>query len=92
MGGVRADEHVACGSRTDRSGGARDCLGTGQRCYDAIRWGPWRKAGYRRPGSPSPGGTGAVYWLQSSRRYGLRYPVSVEKILDAEEGRRLAYT
>jgi hypothetical protein len=25
-------------------------------------------------------------------RYGLRRPVSVEKILDAEEGRRLAYT
>jgi hypothetical protein len=30
--------------------------------------------------------------LQSSRRYGLRYPVSVERILDVEEGRRLAYT
>ena len=33
-----------------------------------------------------------MYWLRSSRRYGLRHPVSVEKILDAEEGRRLAYT
>jgi uncharacterized protein YndB with AHSA1/START domain len=56
------------------------------------RWGPWREAAYRRPGDASPSGPGAVYWLRSSRRYGLRRPVSVEKILDAEEGRRLAYT
>ena len=56
------------------------------------RWGPWSEAGYRRPGDTSPRGPGAVYWLRSSRRYGLRRPVSVEKILDAEEGRRLAYT
>lgn len=55
------------------------------------RWGPWSKAGYRRQGDDSPRGPGAVYWLRSSRRYGLRHPVSVEKILDAEEGRRLAY-
>jgi hypothetical protein len=33
-----------------------------------------------------------VYWLRSSHRYGLRYPVSVEKILDAEQGQQLAYT
>jgi uncharacterized protein YndB with AHSA1/START domain len=56
------------------------------------RWGPWREAGYRRPGDTSPGGPGAVYWLRFSRRYGLRRPVSVEEILDVEEGRRLAYT
>jgi uncharacterized protein YndB with AHSA1/START domain len=56
------------------------------------RWGPWSEVGYRRPGDTSPGGPGAVYWLRSSRRYGLRRPVSVERILDAEEGRRLAYT
>ena len=56
------------------------------------RWGPWREAAYRRPGDTSPGGPGAVYWLRSSRRYGLRRPVSVERILDAEEGRRLEYT
>jgi uncharacterized protein YndB with AHSA1/START domain len=55
-------------------------------------WGPWSEAGYRHPGDASPRGPGAVYWLRSSRRYGLRRPVSVEKILDAEEGRRLAYT
>src|SRR5262249_6215767 len=35
---------------------------------------------------------GAVWGGRPPRRYGLRYPVSVEKILDAEEGRRLAYT
>jgi uncharacterized protein YndB with AHSA1/START domain len=55
------------------------------------RWGPWSAAGYRRPGDASPRGPGAVYWLRFSRRYGLRRPVSVEKILDAEDGRRLAY-
>ena len=56
------------------------------------RWGPWREAGYRRPGDTSPRGPGAVYRLRSSRRYGLRYPVSVEKILDAEQEQHLAYT
>jgi uncharacterized protein YndB with AHSA1/START domain len=55
-------------------------------------WGPWRAAEYRRPGDTSPRGPGAVQWLQSSRRYLGRYPVSVEKILAAEEGRLLAYT
>jgi uncharacterized protein YndB with AHSA1/START domain len=56
------------------------------------RWGPWSEAAYRSPGDASPRGPGAVYWLRSSRRYGLLRPVSIEKILDAEEGRRLAYT
>ena len=56
------------------------------------QWGPWSEVGYRRQGDASPRGPGAVYWLRSSHRYGLRRPVSVEKILDAEEGRRLAYT
>ena len=54
------------------------------------QWGPWRKAEYRSPGDPSPHGQGAVYWLQSSRRYGLRYPFTLEQILEFEEGRRLA--
>ncbi len=56
------------------------------------QWGPWRNAGYRAAGDASPRGRGAVYWLQSSRRYGLRHPVSVEKILDTAEGRSLVYT
>ena len=55
------------------------------------RWGPWREAGYQRPGDTSPRGTGAEYWLRSSHRYGLSYPVTVEKVLDAERGRHLAY-
>jgi uncharacterized protein YndB with AHSA1/START domain len=55
------------------------------------RWAPWSEAGYRRQGDTAPRGPGAVYWLRASRRYGLRRPVSVEKIVDAEEGRRLAY-
>jgi uncharacterized protein YndB with AHSA1/START domain len=56
------------------------------------QWGPWRKAEYRSPGDASPHGQGAVYWLQSSSRYGLRYPEMVEQILEVEEGRRVAYT
>ncbi len=35
---------------------------------------------------------GAVYWLEGSKRYGPRYPVSVEEILDVEPGKRLACT
>jgi uncharacterized protein YndB with AHSA1/START domain len=56
------------------------------------RWGPWSEAGYRHPGDASPRGPGAVYWLRSSHRYGLSHPVTVEKIVDAEEGKLLAYT
>src|ERR1700721_1966601 len=56
------------------------------------RWGPWRKAGYRSEGDAAANGKGAVYWLEGSKRYGFRYPVSVEEILDVEPGKRLAYT
>ena len=56
------------------------------------QWGPWRKAEYTSPGDSSPHGLGAVYWLESSQRYGLRHPVSVERIIDFQEGRSLAYT
>ena len=56
------------------------------------QWGPWRKAGYRSEGDAAANGKGAVYWLEGSKRYGFRYPVSVEEILDVEPGKRLAYT
>ncbi len=56
------------------------------------RWGPWCEADYRTPGDAPPRGPGAVYWLRSSRRFGFRRPVSIEKILDIEAGRRLSYT
>jgi uncharacterized protein YndB with AHSA1/START domain len=56
------------------------------------RWGPWSAGGYQRPGDTSPRGPGAVQWLRSSRRSYLRYPTSIERILEADEGRRLAYT
>ncbi len=62
---------------------------------DATRypeWGPWSAGGYRRPGDESPRGPGAVQWLTSSHRAYLRYATSVERILEVEEGRRLAYT
>jgi uncharacterized protein YndB with AHSA1/START domain len=62
---------------------------------DASRypeWGPWSSCEYDRPGDASPRGPGAVYRLRSTRRYLGRHPVSVEKVLEAEEGRFLAYT
>lgn len=62
---------------------------------DATRypqWGPWSAAGYQRPGDTSPRGPGAIQWLRSSRRAYLRYPTSIEKILEADEGTRLVYT
>lgn len=55
-------------------------------------WGPWNSCEYEHPGDASPHGPGAVYRLRSSRRYLGRYPVSVEKVLEAEEDRFLAYT
>jgi uncharacterized protein YndB with AHSA1/START domain len=56
------------------------------------QWGPWSAGGYRRPGDTSPRGPGAVQWLRSSHRAYLRYATTIEKILEAEEGRRLVYT
>lgn len=55
-------------------------------------WGPWSAAGYQRPGDDSPRGPGAIQWLRSSQRSYLRHVTSVEQILEAEEGRKLAYT
>jgi len=62
---------------------------------DATRypeWGPWSAAGYRQAGNTSPRGPGAVHWLRSSRRAYGRHVTSVEKVLEVEDGRRLAYT
>jgi uncharacterized protein YndB with AHSA1/START domain len=62
---------------------------------DASRypqWGPWSAGGYQSPGGTSPRGPGAVQWLRSSHRAYLRYATTIEKILEADEGRRLAYT
>jgi len=48
------------------------------------QWGPWSAGGYRHDGDTSPHGAGAVQWLRSSRRYGLRHVTSIEKILEAD--------
>ena len=56
------------------------------------QWGPRSAGGYRHYGDTTPYGAGAVQWQRSSRRYGLRHVTSIEKILEAEEGRRLVYT
>lgn len=55
-------------------------------------WGPWSATGYERPGDEAPHGPGAVQWLRSARRKYLRYGTSIERILAADEPRRLAYT
>jgi uncharacterized protein YndB with AHSA1/START domain len=62
---------------------------------DATRypgWGPWSGAGYQRPGESSPRGVGAVYWLRSERRTMGRHTTSVERVLEVDEGCRIAYT
>ena len=56
------------------------------------QWGPWSAGGYQRPGDSSPRGPGAVQWLRSSHRAYLRYATTIEKILEAEDGRQLVYT
>ena len=49
-------------------------------------WGPWNDSGYQ-PASEGPSRKGSVQWF----RYGRR-TTSVEKILEADEPRRLVYT
>jgi uncharacterized protein YndB with AHSA1/START domain len=62
---------------------------------DATRypsWGPWSDGHYESAGAESPHGVGAVQVLRSAQRFMGRHTTSVEKILEFEEGRRLAYT
>ena len=54
-------------------------------------WGPWSAADYRHPREGSPRGPGAVYWLRSAQRSYGRHVTTVEKVLEAEQGRRLVY-
>ncbi len=56
---------------------------------DATRyseWGPWDESGYERPGDSSEHGVGAV------RRIRYRRTTTLERVVEVEEGRRLAYT
>jgi uncharacterized protein YndB with AHSA1/START domain len=55
-------------------------------------WGPWSDGHYEKRSDVSPRGVGAVQVLRSAQRYMGRHTTSVEKILEFEEGRRLAYT
>jgi len=50
------------------------------------QWGPWNDGGYRPP-SAGPSQVGSVQWF----RYGRR-TTSVERILEIDELRRVAYT
>jgi uncharacterized protein YndB with AHSA1/START domain len=47
-----------------------------------AQWGPWNASGYE---DPTDRGVGALRWM----RYGRR--TTVERILELEDGRRLAY-
>ncbi len=61
---------------------------------DATRypsWGPWSDGRYEKNGDATPHGVGAVQALRSAQRYMGRYTTSVERIVEVEEGRRLAY-
>ncbi len=51
-----------------------------------CRWGPWSGSGYQSQGDEGQGGAGAVRWM----RYGRTS--TVEKVLEVEHGRRMAYT
>jgi len=55
-------------------------------------WGPWSDGHYKNGGEESPRGVGAVQVLRSAQRYMGRHTTSVEKILEFEEDRHLAYT
>ena len=49
-------------------------------------WGPWDASGYEQPGDGSEHGVGAV------RRIRYRRTTSIERVVEVEEGRRIAYT
>jgi len=55
-------------------------------------WGPWSDGHYKNGGEESPRGVGAVQVLRSAQRSMGRHTTSVEKILEFEEDRHLAYT
>jgi uncharacterized protein YndB with AHSA1/START domain len=55
-------------------------------------WGPWSEGHYKKAGEQSPRGVGAVQVLRSAQRYLGRRTTSVERILEAEDDRHLAYT
>jgi len=51
-----------------------------------CQWGPWSASGYESPDDQAAGGAGAVRWM----RYGRT--TTVERVLEADEPRRLVYT
>jgi uncharacterized protein YndB with AHSA1/START domain len=50
------------------------------------QWGPWQASGYLSSGDPDSGGVGAIRWMQYGRTR------TVERVLEADRPRRLAYT
>jgi uncharacterized protein YndB with AHSA1/START domain len=54
-------------------------------------WGPWIDGHYKKAGEEGARGVGAVQVLRSAQRYMGRHITSVEKILEVEEDRHLAY-
>jgi uncharacterized protein YndB with AHSA1/START domain len=54
-------------------------------------WGPWIDGHYKKAGEEAARGVGAVQVLRSEQRYMGRHITSVERILEVEEDRHLAY-
>ena len=54
-------------------------------------WGPWSAAGFRTPGPDGGPAVGSVHWVRSSARNFGRHVTSVERIVEFEPGRHLAY-
>jgi hypothetical protein len=50
-----------------------------------AEWGPWTESGYARPGDASPHGPGAI------RRIRLGRTTTIERVLEADAGRKLTY-
>jgi uncharacterized protein YndB with AHSA1/START domain len=51
-----------------------------------AQWGPWDASGYANAGDDSPHGVGAIRFVQYGRT------TTIERVLEAEPGRRLVYT
>jgi uncharacterized protein YndB with AHSA1/START domain len=55
-------------------------------------WGPWSDGRYEKDGDTTPHGVGAIQTLRSAQRFLGRRTTSVERIIEVEDGQRLAYT
>jgi uncharacterized protein YndB with AHSA1/START domain len=83
-GGTMSQLHVEADGDTSADPAAVWALVSNANRYP--EWGPWNNGGYRPP-ADGPSQVGSVQWF----RYGRR-TTSVERILEIDEGRSVAYT